>query len=280
MMVRILRLLARRGDGIEADVGEEDDCRAVMDAGESVGCERMVVRRMNVHRPHPDEQREHEELDRHHDVVDARAFLHADQEQPGDGRNDREGRQVHEDRNAAHVRRRLQQPMDLRIGAEEGRPVSGGQPVRDVQVDGRQHALEVVAPRDGDRHVAHRVLEDQVPPDDPRDQLAERGVRVRIRAPRLRNHRRQLGVAQAGEHAGQTEQHERQHERGAGAAAHHVTRGVHFPRGRGADGPENSGADHGADRQHDQVAGAERASQAVGILPFGHECRNRLSRKQ
>ena len=43
--LRVLRLLRRRRDRVEADVGEEDDRRALVDAGEAVGRERRVVRR-------------------------------------------------------------------------------------------------------------------------------------------------------------------------------------------------------------------------------------------
>ncbi len=46
--LRILRLLGRGRDRVEADVGEEDDRRALVDAAESVRRERMVVRRVDV----------------------------------------------------------------------------------------------------------------------------------------------------------------------------------------------------------------------------------------
>ena len=39
--------------------------------------------------------------------------------------------------------------------------------------------------------------------------------------------------------------------------------GPDLPGRRGADRAEDAGADHRADRQHDQVAGAEHALQAV-----------------
>ena len=85
-----------------------------------------------------------------------------------------------------------------------------------------EQRLEVVAPRDRDGDVADGVLEDQIPPDDPRDELAERRVRVRVRAARLRNHRRQLGVAERRERAADAEQQERDDERRPGADADHL----------------------------------------------------------
>ena len=127
-----------------------------------------------------------------------------------------------------------------------------------------EQRVEVAAPRDRDGDVADRVLEDQVPPDDPGDELAERRVRVRVRAARLRNHRRQLGVAQRGEPAHDAEQNERDDQRRAGAVAnHHAVRQNLAGRGR-ADRREDSGADHRADREHDQVARAQRPLQRFG----------------
>ena len=75
--LRILRLLGRRGDRVEADVGEEDDRRALVDAAPAVRRERDVVRRVDVHRAHDDEQRQHQQLHHDHDVVRPRALLHA-----------------------------------------------------------------------------------------------------------------------------------------------------------------------------------------------------------
>ena len=82
--LRILRLLRRRRDRVEADVGEEHDRRALVDAAEAVRRERVVVRRVDVLQPDDDEQREHDQLDRDHDVVRPRALPHAEQQQPGD----------------------------------------------------------------------------------------------------------------------------------------------------------------------------------------------------
>ena len=43
--LRVLRFLGGRRDGVEADVGEEDDRRALVNAAEAVRRERVVVRR-------------------------------------------------------------------------------------------------------------------------------------------------------------------------------------------------------------------------------------------
>ena len=72
---------------------------------------------------------------------------------------------------------------------------------------------------DADGHVADGVFEDEVPADDPGDQLAHGGVGVGVGAAGDGDHRGQLGVAEAGEGADDGDQDERERERGAGAGA-------------------------------------------------------------
>src|SRR5438094_896965 len=85
----------------------------------------------------------------------------------------------------------------VRAGVEVDRcprPASGqGHPEEAEERD------EVVRP--AVRHGARgdRVLEDQVPADDPGEELAERGVGVGVGAARHRHHRRKLAVAERGE---------------------------------------------------------------------------------
>ena len=65
-----------------------------------------------------------------------------------------------------------------------------------------QQLVDVLAPARSPTVAAPTgVLEDQVPADDPGDQLAHRRVRVGVGAARDRDHRRHLGVAEAGEGA-------------------------------------------------------------------------------
>ena len=167
--------------------------------------------------------------------------------------------------------------MDGGIGREQRGSVAGREPRGEPEVEAPQERGEVVAPRDRHGHVPHRVLEDQVPPDDPRHQLAEGGVAVGVGAPRLRDHRRELGVAQPGQSAGHAEEEERQDQRRARAAADQMARRVILPRRRGADGAEDPGADHGADGEHDQVAGPERPLQGVGALTLDEQLCDRLA---
>lgn len=67
--LRVLRFFCRRRDGIEADVREEDDRRALMDAREAIGCKRRVVGRLDGGEPDGDEEAQRQQLDHHHHVV-------------------------------------------------------------------------------------------------------------------------------------------------------------------------------------------------------------------
>ena len=70
----------------------------------------------------------------------------------------------------------------------------------DAQV--REKADEVPRPSHGHRRRAERVLEDQVPPDDPGESSPDRGVGVGVGAPGDGDHGRQLRVAQPRQRAG------------------------------------------------------------------------------
>ena len=62
--LRVAGLFRRGRDGVEADVGEEHDRGALVDAGEAVRRERHVVVGIDVHHADADEQRQREQLDR------------------------------------------------------------------------------------------------------------------------------------------------------------------------------------------------------------------------
>src|SRR5687767_3834737 len=93
-------------------------------------------------------------------------------------------------------------------------------PRRKIYPERGKKRVEVTAPRDGDGDVSDSVLEDKVPAYDPGDHLAERRIRIGVRAPCLWNHRRQLGVAERGKSANESEKDERSDERRARAVAH------------------------------------------------------------
>src|SRR5438094_136021 len=171
--LRVLGFLRRGGDGVETDVREKHDRGALMDPAKPVGSERVVVSGTEVREPGDDEQPQYEQLDRHHDVIGRGTLAYAEHEQPRDERDDHEGRQVHQDRYAQDVWSGLQQAVHAGIGRQERRTVPGNEPGRQVNVEAAEQRREVITPRDGDGHVADRVLENEVPTDDPRDQLSQ-----------------------------------------------------------------------------------------------------------
>src|SRR5207253_5471448 len=132
--------------------------------------------------------------------------------------------------------------------AQERGAIAGPQPDRQIDAEAADQRVEIIAPRDRDRDVADGVLEDQIPADDPRHQLAERRVRVRVRTAGLRDHRGEFRVTETGESARAAEKNEREYQRGAGADADHFAVGSDLSRGGRADGAEDAGADDRADR--------------------------------
>ena len=135
----------------------------------------------------------------------------------------------------------------------------------------REHLVEVLAPCDGDCCGADGVLEDEIPTDDPRDELTHRHVRVRVRAAGDRNHRRELGIAQARERAADAGDDEREGDRRAGA----------FGDGRRRS-HEQAGADDRADAQCDESPGPECALEPAfrRLRVIGNQSIDRLGPKQ
>jgi hypothetical protein len=143
--------------------------------------------------------------------------------------------------------------------------------VRYVQTDVSQNPVEVFTPGDSDRGGADRVLEHEVPADDPRDELAHRRVRIGVGAPGDRDHRGELGVAQPGERAADAGDDERHRHPGAGALGDRRRR-AH----------EQSGADDAADAQRDEGPRAERSLERMlaDDLRVGEKPVDRLGPKQ
>ena len=143
-----------------------------------------------------------------------------------------------------------------------GRFTEGSSPAIDVgsEMPGVvEQRREVARPADGDGGCAERELEDQVPADDPRDQLADRRVRERVGRTGDRHGRGELRVAQRGQRAGdrghdERERHGRSGARGGGDPGEH----------------EDAGADDHADAPGGQREHAELAPELVlRILRLG-----------
>ena len=138
------------------------------------------------------------------------------------------------------------------------------------------------------RHVGEGVFEDQVPADDPRDKLAERGIGVGVGRAGDGNHRREFGVAEAGEAADDGDENQRQRQRGSSAGTarergvvHDVIedrgvedrRGIELFAGDGrADDGENARADDGSDAERGKRDRSERLLETgLGVLRLGDQ---------
>ncbi len=73
---------------------------------------------------------------------------------------------------------------------------------RNVDSEIVKDARDIARPADGDRGGADHVFQDQVPADQPGDELTHRGIRVSISRTGDRDGGGHLGVAEAGEGAG------------------------------------------------------------------------------
>ncbi len=253
-------------DGVVLDVRKENDCSCRADAPEAVRRERRVVGRVDVREPDHDKEDEDQDLDADHHRVEPRALADAVDQQHGQHRDDERAEKVEHDVVAAQCRCGVPRHRAFGDGLGVG-PVVGRHPRGEVEPAESKECLQIGRPRDGDADVADGVLDDQVPADDPCDDLAERGVGVRVGRPADRYHGRELGVAKRGERTDDGGDDERERKRGTGAGAGHVAR-----RSR-SHGAEDSGADDGADAEHDDVRCAERPAEGhlglFGILQNG-----------
>ena len=102
VLLRSSCLLRGGRDGVEADIGKEHHRRAAQDAAPAELAERAGVRRdegdpvRSGHVDHADndDDADDEQLERHHDVVDACRFPGAEHQQAGEQQNDQDGRQI------------------------------------------------------------------------------------------------------------------------------------------------------------------------------------------
>ena len=127
-----------------------------------------------------------EQHDRHlqddDDTIDKCRFLRAANKQEREQQQDHYCRDVHNPVHAGVVR-----DFERRM-----RPL-----VRDAHSKPVEHAIRVLAPRDRDRRRANRVFENQIPADDPRDQLTHGRVRIGVGAACHGNHGGELRVTKA-----------------------------------------------------------------------------------
>ncbi len=196
--LRIAGFLGRRGDRVEADVGEEDDTGGAQDPADSemtqlagVGRnERVPVGGIDVADAEQDEENDDGHFDRDDPGVEGRRLFDADVADGRDGAHDEDRRQI-DDRAGSHYGE-VPRPLIERC-AGEGRG--------NMQSHLVQQTDNVAGPTDGDSADREQVFEDQIPADEPRYPFTEGRVGVGVSTARHGNHRGKLGIAQSGKRA-------------------------------------------------------------------------------
>ena len=153
--------------------------------------------------------------------------------------------------------------LDQRCAASRGKRAGH------VKADIVQERDHVARPADRDRDRPERVLEDQVPPDDPGDDLPEGRVAVGVGAPRHGHEGGEFRVAQRRKDRRHAGQHEGEHDRRPGVERRNRAR-EH----------EDAGPDDRPDSEHREVQRAQSALQAVVGERLGLQIGDALASEQ
>ncbi len=281
----VLALLRRRRDRVEPDIGEEHERGTHPDAREASREKRRPVRRLHEEGADGDEEEERRNFQDDDEVVDPGRLLDPPHEEDRDRRRDKGRKEIEDDRDPEElqvvqvglVRDRLlgRENPDAsfrhRPGREEGGAVVGREEGGELEPEPEKELAEVGGPRDRHGDVSDRVLEDQVPPDDPRDELAERGVAVGVRRPGHRDEARELRIAETAEAACERRQKDRDDDPGARGGQRAAARGGRPER------REDPGTDDRADSQGHQVGGRQLALEpGPFVTSLGDELVDRL----
>ena len=211
--MRILCFLRRGRDGVEADVGEKDNGSTAHHARETQGHERMPVRRINHKRTKRDEEHDDSYLHDYDRRVRGRAFPNPVDQQDRYENDNQECRQIY-DKGMAHDggecgRREIAQGVAA-VGEEIGSGlVIGHGPKRKLEPEQAPAKLYKIArPAHSDGHIPDRVFKDQIPANDPGDDLPQSSVRVGVGGTGDRNHRCQFRVTERSKAAGDRRNYE------------------------------------------------------------------------
>ena len=242
--LRITGLLRRGGDGIETQVGKDHQGSTADHPTPTEGHEGLPVRWIHMGQGNADEQGDGQQLDKHHGGIEAGALPYTQDEQQAEDQDDGRRRQIDQ----ATLPRPLEQ---------------GGR-------QGDTHRLEgivgVGGPADGDRRDGYRIFQDQVPTDDPGQELTESRVTVAIGTAAAADHGCQFRVGQGGEGAGQPGQDEGDDDGGPRVGSRHHARD-----------DKNARADDCADTDQGQVYGSQDTPQPgiqqvmIGVDGFSAE---------
>ena len=128
----------------------------------------MPVRAIDVRRAAKNHNQDDADLDDDDGRVDVRGLPDADHDQHGDRGRDNHGRQVDDRIRAAASH------IDHGAGrrGKRRRKADADEVVKETR--------EVARPPDGDSCRAERIFEDEIPADDPGNELAERRIAVRV----------------------------------------------------------------------------------------------------
>ena len=157
-----------------------------------------------------------------------------------------------------------------RLGRIVGRPKVRREPRGNMNADVAHQFPEIAGPSDRHANVADRVLDDQVPANNPGDQFAERCVGVRVGAARDGHDRGELRITQGGESTRHGRENEGQNDGRAGAWTHRVSSN------RRARGDEHASPNGGADAQCREVPLAQRSAQTAAFGQIVFAVGNRL----
>ena len=289
--LRIVALLGRSGDGIEANVREENNGAASEHARPSVGHEGMPVGWMNIADDGEDEDQNRNQLESHHHIVGRSRLADAAHQDHRENQHDEERGNVKTEVPAVFVygvAGQILQAAGKIGGRDPSRAGVQAEPVQQVDhVRGKAHA---------DAHVRAGVFENQIPADDPGDQFAEGRVGVGVGRAGNRNHRRELGVAEPGERADKGHHDHGNCDGGAGAGpagergvrddvtrqrcVHHAGSVKLFPGDRRADDGEDARANDRADAESRERPRTEGPPQPVfGLFRLPNQLIDRFARE-
>ena len=167
------------------------------------------------------------ELHTHHCGIERGAFANSDDKNGcDDGRDNQSGKIDDGTRGVERARCRIKIERSIR------------EHERQLEAEDSDEILKVVRPAMRNGRGPNRVLQNQVPSHDPRQQLAKGCVGIRICGTGHRHHRCEFGITERRKNTGQPGNHEREHQRRPGL----VVCG-------NAGQYEDAGTDNGADTQ-------------------------------
>lgn len=166
--------MGRRADRIEAQEGEKDNRRPAQDTGEAeltklarvFGNVGRVVLHLDVFPAQDNEDQDNRNLQENDDPVEDGAALRAPDEEEAHQDDNDEGRDVD----------------DAAV------PGTGGQCMRQMDSEALEEDDEIATPADADRRGGHAIFKNQVPADDPGDELAHGRVGIGVGTSRHRDH--------------------------------------------------------------------------------------------